>query len=209
MFKKWGVLFLVTIFTLAACHSPVYNQTEDNVANAKLKANASRKQFDSQLKKQPSLTVKEGMYVDTTPINLDRQPSWLDNHIVIRGDQLPFSYYSRTIAAGASTQTLTKYQVGLDSGVPVTMSYIGTVRGALDLLATRSGYVYSVRGNTVYWQAYITRTFDIAFMPGGTDYTLGKAGGGSGGASSGGGSSSQAVDYSNSDETSSEYSSLK
>ena len=34
-------------------------------------------------------------------------------------------------------------------------------------MAAKTGYVYSVHRNSVYWQAFITRTFDIAFMPGG------------------------------------------
>ena len=86
--------------------------------------------------------------------------------IVIRGEQLPFSYYSRTIASGASSTILTKYQTGLDPSVNVTLNYSGTLRGALDVMAAKTGYVYSIQGNSIYWQAFITKTFDVAFMPG-------------------------------------------
>ncbi len=209
MLKKWVVLFFTTLFVLAACHSPVYNQTQGNVADAKIKAAAARKKSDNDAKPQSPLIVKQGMYVDMTPINLEREPTWLKSHIVIRGDQLPFSYYSRTIANGTTSNVLTKYQTGLDPAINVTLNYSGTVKGALDLLASKSGYVYSVHNNLVYWKAYVTRTYDIAFMPGGTEYLMGKSSSGASSAATGGGAGGTVSNYTTSDSSDSEYSNLK
>lgn len=212
MFQKWLLLFLPTLLVLSACNSPVYNQTEANVADVKLRAQAARLRSDMSAKTPPALLVNRGLYVDTTPISLYHDPSWLNNHIVIRGDQLPFSYYSRTIGQGAGNNVLTKYQTGLDAAVTVSMSYSGTLRGALDLLAAKTGYVYSVRGKSIYWQSIITKTFDIAFMPGDTDYLMGnKSGGGTTSAqgSQSAGGPSQVTNYTTSDSSSDEFSSLK
>jgi len=213
MLKQWIVLFLSAAFLLSACHSPVYNQAQGNIADVKLRQEAVRKRQDANAQLDSSLLVKQGPYVDMTPISVTAQPSWLKNHIVIRGDQLPFSYFSRTIANGANKTILTKYQVGLDSAATVSISYSGTVKGALDLLASKTGFVYSVTGSQVYWQAFVTRTFDIAFMPGGTDYLMGKSSSGGGGGSSGGGggggsSGGSSQNYTTSDMSESEYSSL-
>lgn len=211
MLKQWIVLLLSTTFMLAACHSPVYNQAQGNIADVKLRQEAARNKQDADAKGPAPLLVKQGPYVDMSPVSISGQPSWLRNHIVIRGDQLPFSYYSRTIAGGASKTILTKYQVGLDPAVVVSMSYSGTVKGALDILASKTGFVYSIMGNTVYWQAFVTRTFDVAFMPGGTDYLLGKpgSGGGSANVNTGGGNAMGSVsNYTTSDSSDSEYSSL-
>ncbi len=207
MLKKWGLLLLITLIGLAACHSAVYNQTEANVADVKLKAADALRKSDASAKPDPSLLIKQGSYVDTTPVSLQSKPSWLKNKVIIRGDQLPFSYYSRVIATGANTNILTKYQSGLDSSVKITINYSGTVEGALDLLASKTGYVYSVNRNAIYWQAFVTRTFDVAFMPGGTDYMMGKtsSSGGGGGSSGGSGQSSY---YTSGDSSDSEYSSL-
>lgn len=207
MLKKYLALMISTMLVLTACNSPVYNQSEGNVADVKLKAAEARAKSDASAKPKPALQVKQGMYVDTTPISLEREPSWLQNNIVIRGDQLPFSYYSRTIGSGAGKNILTKYQVGLDPAVNVSLNYSGSVKGALDLLASKSGYVYSIRGNKIYWQAFITRTFDIAFMPGSSDYLMGKASGG-GSASANTTAGSQTSSYISNDVTQSEYSSL-
>lgn len=207
MFKLM-TLFLTMLFTLTACYSPVYNQTEANVADVKLKEAAARAKSDCSGRNRPSLLVNRGLYVDTTPINLKREPAWLRNHMVLRGDQLPFSYYSRTIASGAGSKVLTKFQTGLDPAVGITMNYSGSVRGALDLLAAKTGYVYSIHENTVYWQAFLTRTFDIAFMPGGTDYLMGKPSGGGAGTQPTAGMGT-VTNYTTSDDSDAEYSNLK
>lgn len=209
MLKKWIVLLLTTIFMLAACHSPVYNQTQANVADVKIKAAEARRKSDNDAKPLPPLIVKQGMYVDTRPISLERNPSWLNSHVIIRGDQLPFSYYSRTVGIGAGNSILTKYQTGLDPSINITVNYSGTVRGALDLLASKSGYVYAIRGSTIYWQALITRTFDIAFMPGGTDYLMGKSSSGNSLTGSGAGGNQTIANYTTADPSDDEYSNLK
>src|SRR3990167_935817 len=103
MLKKLIALIFAVAFMLTACNSPVYNQTENNVADVKIKMKTARDKSDHDAKAPPSLVMKKGLYVDKTPINLAKNPSWMRNHIVIKGDQLPFSYYSRTVALGAGS----------------------------------------------------------------------------------------------------------
>jgi len=215
MVKQWIVLLLTATLILSACRAPVYNQTETNVADVKLKLKAARNRSDESAKPCPPLTMRSGLYVDTSPISLERDPSWLHNHIVIRGDQLPFSYYSRTVTSGASAMVLNKYQTGLDPSVSVSMNYSGSIKGALDLLAARTGYVYGVHGNTIYWQAFVTKTLDIAFMPGSTDYLMGKTNTNSSSSNTNNSSSSgssnsgtNVMNYTTSDSSDSEYSNL-
>ncbi len=214
MLKRWLVLFFTSSFMLvmlAACNSPVYNQTMGNVADTKLKAEGARHKSDQDAKTPPPLVVKDGLYVDTSPKTLYHDPDWLQNRIVIRGDQLPFSYYSRTITNGAGGNILTKYQSGLDPSSTITMNYSGSIKGALDLLAAKTGYIYAVHKNSVSWQAFVTKTFDVAFMPGASDYLMGKSS--SGGASSANtssqGGSGTVSNYVSSDYSESEYSNLK
>lgn len=214
MLKRWLVLFSTSLFMLvmlAACNSPVYNQTLGNAADVKLKAERARHKSDHDAKTPPSLVVKDGLYVDTTPKSLYRDPDWLQNRIVIRGDQLPFSYYSRTITNGAGGNVLTKYQSGLDPSVSITMNYSGPIKGALDLLAAKTGFIYTVHKNNVYWQAFITKTFDVAFMPGASDYLMGKSSTGSAGSAntSSQGGQGTVSNYVSSDYSDNEYSNLK
>jgi type IVB pilus formation R64 PilN family outer membrane protein len=188
-------LLLMMMIFFTGCNSPVYNQAEGNVADVKIRINEAVKKSNASGKAIPNLLVKNGLYVDKTPISLAKDPPWLKNRIVLRGEQLPFSYYSRAIASGGGKNVLTHYQSGLDEAQKVTMNYSGSVRGALDLLGSKSGYVFTVNGDSIYWQAFISKSFDISFMPGSSDYMMGKASGGSSisnVASGGGGSGSAA-----------------
>lgn len=208
--KPFVFLIFFIVFFMSSCNNPVYNQAEGNIYDVKHRIITAKKISDDSGKPIPSLVVNQGLYVDRTPISLNKQPTWLKNRIILRGDQLPFSYYSRTIAGGGGHNILTRYQVGLDEAAPVSINYTGTVKGALDLLAAKTGYVYSINGNSVYWQAYITKTFDIAFMPGSSDYMMGKASSSSATpASSQGANTGGTVQAMIDDSASAQYSNLK
>lgn len=208
--KRLLVLCLSTIVFLTGCNSPVYNQAEANVADVSQRNTEAKAHMAEATKPEPTLIVNQGLYVDKTPVDIARRPGWLQNRIVLRGEQLPFSYYNRMILEGGNRNILTHYQMGLNDKVLVSINYSGPIKGALDLLAAKTGYVYNVYGNDVAWQAYITKTFDIAFMPGSSDYMMGKAsgaaaGGGAGGAAAGGAVVSGSID----DTAASQYSNLK
>lgn len=206
--ERITLLLLTTSICLTGCVNPVlYHQTEGNVADATLRVEAARKMSRASGKPIPPLVVSQGTYVDRTPINLSKRPAWLKNHIVMRGEELPFSYYARTIANGGGS-VLTRFQTGFDGAAKVSINYSGTVEGALDLLASKSGNVYSVNGRDIYWQSYITKTFDIAFMPGTSDYMMGKAQGG-GGATSNASSGQNTVNAIVDDSAASQYSNMK
>lgn len=214
MFFPKRVIFCLSFlfFVLTGCQGQkVYFQTEANVAEVVKRTQDVRHHADQQGKAEPTLTINPGLYVDGTPINLAKQPSWLKNRIIIRGDALPFVFYVRTIVNGGGRFVLTRFQPELDQGLRVSMNYSGTVKGALDLLASKTGYVYSVRGRNVFWQAFVTKTYDVAFMPGSSDYMMGKASGSTGGAvaAGGGGAGGQTVSAIIDDSASSQYSNLK
>ncbi len=214
--KRLFCFFFSAAVLLSGCNNPQFNQTEANIADAAQKVSDARHVSNESGKLPPTLMVNEGMYVDRTPISLAKQPGWLKNKIILRGDQLPFSYYSRTVASGGGKDILTNYQVGLDQAATVSVNFSGTVKGALDLLAAKTGYVYTISSNRVYWQAFVTKTFDVAFMPGSSDYQMGKSSSASGSpaaaaASGGAPSSTGSVTTSGivDDNTSQEYSNLK
>lgn len=211
MLKKCAALLFSSLLLLTSCHSKLYNQTEANIADVKLGEQAARQMSDRKAQKAPALVLNKGLYVDRTPISLAKNPTWLRNHVVIRGDQLPFSYYSRTIARGAGGHILTKYQTDLNQALTISVNYSGTMRGALDLLAAKTGYIYTVSCNTIYWRAFVTKTFQVAFMPGGTDYLLGKPEGSTANTAntSAQGAQGSVSNYVSSDASADEYSSLK
>lgn len=176
LLKRIALFIFVVALLLSGCQSPeLFYQTEGNVADIKQRSNSAIKKSDASGCIRPALSVNSGQYIDRKPINLNHDPSWLHNSIIIRGDQLPFSYYSRTIADGVRHNILTQYQIGLDPSLKISMNYSGTVKGALEALAAKAGYVFSINNSQIYWQAFVTKTFDVAFMPGVADYQMGKS----------------------------------
>src|SRR5436309_3555651 len=115
LFNRAVVCFISMLVFLSGCHSTLYNKTEDNIADVKERITVAVKSESNASKAQPALVVNQGLYVDRTPVSLAKEPSWLKNRIVIQGDDLPFSYYSRTIGAGGGPHVLARYQTGLNS----------------------------------------------------------------------------------------------
>jgi len=206
MTKRFALALLSGLVVLTGCQSPaLYHQTTDNVLVTQQRVKGAIEKQNAMTAKAPPLVVNQGLYVDKTPIDLARAPEWLRRPIIIHGDKLPFSYFSRTVVGNTGRTILIHYQTGLDATENTSLNYAGTIKGALDILAAKTGYVYTVNGNNIYWQAFVTKTFEVAFMPGATEYMMGKAGGG--GSSSGGatGSVTGVID----DSASNQYSSLK
>src|SRR5689334_15081761 len=99
--RKWIVLFLTMALFITGCNAPHYNQAQGNIADVKLKADAMLRKSDNAINARKPLVVNQGLYIDSSPISLEQNPTWFNNNVIIRGDQLPFSYYSRTVASGA------------------------------------------------------------------------------------------------------------
>lgn len=199
------------VFLLSGCmNHNHFNQTEGNIADVSEHVTDARLRSNCSGKMRPPLIVSQGLYVDRTPMSLSRSPAWLKTRIIIRGDDLPFSYYARTIVNGGGRFVIMQYQQGLDQNMKISMNYTGPIKGALDLLAAKSGYLYSIDCRNINWQAYVTRTFDIAFMPGSSDYMMGKAsGGGRATTTTGGSTTAQTVNAILDDSAASQYSNLK
>jgi type IVB pilus formation R64 PilN family outer membrane protein len=210
IYKRIGLAFLSCLVVLTGCQSPaLYHQTTDNVLATKQRATAAAEKQNSVLDVPPPLVVNQGLYVDKTPIYLAKDPGWLKRPIIVHGDDLPFSYFGRTVVDKTGHTILIHYQTGLDASAKTSLNYSGTIKGALDVLAAKTGYVYRINGNHVYWQAYVTKTFDVAFMPGATDYMMGKASGSSGSTSGSSGGTGGAVTGVIDDSASSQYSNIK
>ena len=77
--KKSTVLCLtvLTIFLAGCQRNIMYSQTEGNVADVVQRTEEARHKSDAAARPEPSMVVDQGLYVDKTPINISKQPSWL------------------------------------------------------------------------------------------------------------------------------------
>ncbi len=163
------LLCLVLAGMLAACGPgglPLYGTTNNNTADVQAKITAARdRDFAAQLKNPTSMSAL------LPPARWYSQPSWMNNSISMHGQSMPFNFWVNK--ALQQTGAVMSYQEDMNRNVPLSFDYTGTIRGALDKLASISGYAYTVEGNSVSWQEFVTQTFDVSFVPGASQYMMG------------------------------------
>ncbi len=158
---------LPIVLLLSACNT-TYKQAQQHVKNTQYEiAN------DKAAQKTPVVVIKPGYYVDQQPIGLSKKTSWLDRHVNLQANNLPFSLLNQRLFDAASIG------VSYDSTVQpkrlMSIDYSGTVQGALQRLSDLSHYFYTIDNNTVNWSSFETQTFDISYMPGQSTYLVGQA----------------------------------
>jgi len=168
---KLVTIIFVIMFSLTGCieserafiHSnKTVDMTRKNIQNHQVQSAAS-----------PTVVTNHGFYADATPIDIASNPAWLNNKISFQAQNLPFSFVLKRILR--DSDAVIGYQSGVQSDKPVSMSYDGSIRGALDSLAVKTNYAYTIDGKQVNWSNFITKTFDISFMPGSSDYMVGQS----------------------------------
>ncbi|MCD6046160.1 MAG: bfpB [Gammaproteobacteria bacterium] len=145
----------------------------------------------------PPVTTKREPYIDTHPVSLTHEPGWYNAPVTVNAAGLPFDFYVTQLLGNVPVQV--HMDQGVNTARAVNLRYSGTVKGAMEELAAKSGYYYDydLEKNTITWSALQTKTFDISFIPGASKYSVGNSGssgssiaGGSSGSSSSGSSSS-------------------
>lgn len=168
--------------TFSGCLTPpMYDQILQEQKDTKRNIEV-HKPYDT--RKEKTVFCNKGLYVDTTPVSLKQPPPWLNEEVSIRGKMLPIDFYMRDLLKG--TNALVLYQEPSIRNTLLTFDYQGTLKGALDYIAAQSNYAYDINGRTISWSRFVTKTFDIAFMPGSVNYLLGQQAAQGGGPSGGG-----------------------
>lgn len=201
MINRWSTLSITTLLTLSlsSCDFPSPQQYKQETANINQNHNKLTSEEVKEKTPPPPVEVKKTAYVDTTPVPFDTTPGWLNRRVSISGNNLPFSFYMSQLLEPANIQVF--YDNTINRGKPITVRYTGTLKGALDKLATVSDYQYTTDADTnqVTWSAFVTKTFDISFVPGKTAYTVGNSG--SSGSNIAGGTGGSNVTYTGVDVT--------
>ncbi len=183
----YWIFLALGLFAIASCNTV-------NEANRNINTNQDRidQANDMITKSSPAAITNSGYYVNQTPINIVNAPKWLNQRINVSAQGMPFNLLISRILR--NTNANISYQAGTPNNMPVTFSYSGTIKGALDALASQVDYAYNIDDSTIEWSALITQTFNISFMPGASNYFVGQnAGDRSSGGSAGGSGSGDIV----------------
>lgn len=193
--KSCILLYFCVLFS--ACTTPsIYDKAQSESKNLHNTQTAiTEKAYD----RPPAVITKNKAYVDTTPISLVHQPSWLNTPVSLHGTALPFNFLVDQTLTG--TAVIVDYDHTVNPKKLISIDYEGQLKGALNELAARANYYYSfnIKKNTLSWSNFETKVFDISFMPGDTKYQLGENAGSlalSGSSSGSSGSSGSSSDSS-------------
>lgn len=173
---KWfKSVFLVSVFSLSlgltGC-APNYYRASNEGVDESLHALQSIDQQAHQ--HEPPVLIKEGYYVDSSPVPLRQDPAWLHETVTVRAQGMPLSSLMNRLLSGHAMSV--SYDGSVNSQHPVTMDYHGSLRGALQVLANTVDYHYQLQDDhEISWSAFEDRTFDISFMPGVSNYLVGES----------------------------------
>ena len=99
-------------------------------------------------------------------------PAWLNTPVNIHANQLPLNLLMTRVMPANTVGV--QYESSVSASKPITINYHGSLRGALDKIASQTGYAYDISDAALSWSGYVTKTFDISFMPGSSQYLVGQ-----------------------------------
>ena len=173
---------IVSAVMISSCASN-FGHTKQTIAQTKHDIHESRTIANTEA---PPVIELSGYYVDNKPMAISNRPKWVKRHISLSANDMPLNLLVNQILR--NTPATITYQKDMNDTAPVTINYSGTIQGALNEAAAKTGYAYQINANKVNWQALIMRTFNISFMPGTSNYMVGQNAGASSGSSAASGS---------------------
>lgn len=171
MKTKYLFLFVtVSAFAvLTGCASSTYKKAKlDYDQTAKRIHTAEKK---AQTEESP-VVVKQGYYVDTRPMQLEKEPAWLKRRVSLTAHKMPLSILMQRLMR--HTDINVTYDNTVQPHQLVSLNYSGSLRGALRNIAAQIDAQYHLDKNTLEWSGLVTETFDISFMPGASNYLVGR-----------------------------------
>lgn len=164
------LVFAVCFAFFAGCVKSPFKDSEDAIARDQ----KMMKRIDARDGAPiPAVLTKSNYYSDTNKIDERTNPRWLRQHISVESHGLPFSFVISHILRN-NRDVLVKYNPRVSQDRLINLSYNGTIKGALDQLASYTNYAYDIDCNELIWEAFVSKTFNISFMPGAATYTVGQ-----------------------------------
>lgn len=168
--KFKSLLVILSTSLLAACTHTTYKTSLANVGVTQHEIKQDIAKYDTT---PPPVVVHKGFYVSTTPYSLKQKPKWLRKEITLQAKNLPLQILMDRILAGSNMTS--SFDGSVSPQQLVTIDYDGDVAGALQEIAAITGYHYSMSNYDIAWSDFITKTFNISFMPGSSDYMVGQS----------------------------------
>ena len=121
---------------------------------------------------EPPVVNRPDFYVDTQRIAVNNPPPWLSQPVSLEAHRVPFNLLMGRLLR--HSKVMTRYDASVEPQQLVDFDYTGTIAGALNTLAAATNYYYTIHPYDITWSAFMTKTFNISFMPGSSSYLVGQ-----------------------------------
>ncbi len=169
MMLRYSFIAVMTCLLTACSHTP-YVTSNANVSATQRDVKQVVTRYDTT---PPAVVVHKGYYVSTTPYPLKQQPAWMRKTLTLQAKNMPLGILMNRILEG--TGITSSFDNTVSPQTLVSIDYSGNVAGALQNLAATTGYNYTIGNTNVAWSLFMTKTFNISFMPGSSNYMVGQS----------------------------------
>jgi len=171
--QLYGMLFIIiSTLLLTACVPKQYQQQYHSAQQQSCSVQqqiAQAKLYNSNFSANSAVNSQ---FYSTDVYHSGSQPAWMVNRVSIHGNGLPLDMLMSRLLPPNTMGV--QYDEGANRDQLISIDYSGTVHGALDKIAAQTGYAYDIEDNMMTWSPYVTKTFDVSFMPGSSQYLVGQ-----------------------------------
>ena len=169
--QSWYLAFVFFSVLLSGCifKDSTFKDANNNTDQVRQKIHNSEANFE---KTPPPVLDQQGFYVNPTPLKITQEPQWLSRPITLEAQLMPLDQLVNQLLSGTNVNA--RYDKTVDPRRLISMHYHGTVKGALETLSEKTHTFFSYDEHTLNWSIFETKTFNIAFMPGTSNYFVGQ-----------------------------------
>ncbi|MBS0349626.1 MAG: hypothetical protein JSR33_00325 [Proteobacteria bacterium] len=164
------IIMVCASLLLLSCALPPFQHAYQRVDQSSRQIAADQIANDE---RAPPVISRPGYFIDPHPVTLTQDPPWMRRSVTLTARNMPMDLLVSRLLRNSEVNV--RYDGTIFSKRPVSLHYSGSVKGALDTIAAKTRYYYSVDKNVLSWSAFETRMFDISFMPGFSTYLVGRS----------------------------------
>ncbi len=179
-------LLIITVGASLLFGCANYQETKSEIRKTQQQISGAQ---DMDSTSAPAAINLSGYYTDKTPVEISNDPAWLSHSISLQAKKMPLNVLMQRLLR--TTKIVASYDGSTQPDMPVNINYTGSIKGALKYISAKTGLHYNIHNQSLRWSAFMTKTFNVSFMPGSSSYAVGQLSGAGAGAAAGGGGGGQ------------------
>ncbi len=166
---KFITLLIISIL-LSACTNTPFKKSDRRISATQQQLAHAQSNYATP---PQAVVMHQGYYVSTRPYSIQNEPKWMQKKLSLQAHNLPLGILITRILESSNFSA--SYDETVNPQRLISIDYTGDVAGALARIAVISNTHYAIANHDVAWSSLVTRTFNISFMPGASNYMVGQS----------------------------------